>query len=489
VSRIRIVKGKMDPEDIFTKYGSAFDRLADASSPSDIFSRQFGTELTQWEMSFLHGFSEHLRGQKYLYRGFVRHTRNSSLILLTPSPWLLDGEFVFFESNLPIPDDGSYIEVIGKRVAVPSVLQQSQIVLRALAAESSKAIPLSFAEQIAPPLSLRQLSSLLFERVGMAEASKQVFARLFVSSPPYQNAIGGLTTGIQAIASRSDVRRFLSFIRRVLPPSMRNRTPAIYDTRGMKITSPKIFRVDVGSIPQSHLEKICVERRDPSGFREVSVGTLTEANTATLPDIPLALASEDFWIEARNPIELQLPILKSAITYQLLSPRVSQRSIDTSTSYVLSRLESLQESFGLREGVLARGNVLDADSLGRPLSVLRIARSTARASWSEKVTSSQLKQSWDRVLEPALKEFIELSETKKTAEKEWGEGSRIEKFNTKVLKAIRKLDSGKRGYLGPTLDEIAQEASVERYVAAETLAKMKDSGVLYEPRPGHYRLV
>jgi hypothetical protein len=479
----------MDPEDIFTKHGSAFDRLADASSSSDIFSRQFGAELTQWETSFLHRFSERLRGQKHLYRGFVRHTRDTSLILLTPSPWLLEGEFVFFDRGQPVPDDGSYVEVVGKRVAVPSILQQSQTVLRALAAESCTQIPLDFANEIIPPLSLGELSALLFERVGMAEASKRVFARLFISSPPYQDAIGGLTTGIQAITSKSDVRRFLSFIRRVLPQSMRKRTPIMHDTRGVKVHMPRIFRVDIGSIPKSRLEKICVERRDPAGFREVSVGTLTEAETAVLPDIPLAIASEDFWIETRNPVELQLPILKSAITYQLLSPRVSQRSIDSSTGYVLSRLEALQESFDLGEGALARGNILDADSLGRPLSVLRIARSTARASWNEKVTSSQLKQSWDRVLEPALKEFIELSEIKKTADADWGKGSRIDKFNTKVLKTVRKLDTGARGSLGPTLDEIAHEAGVERHVAAETLARMKDSGILYEPRPGHYRLV
>jgi DNA replicative helicase MCM subunit Mcm2 (Cdc46/Mcm family) len=105
------------------------------------------------------------------------------------------------------------------------------------------------------------------------------------------------------------------------------------------------------------------------------------------------------------------------------------------------------------------------------------------------VTAKDLKQAWDRVLEPALKEFIELTELKEGVEKDWGKGSRIDKFNTKVLKAIRKLDTGKRGSLGPTMKEIAEEAGVERYVAAETLARMKDSGVLYEPRPGHYRLV
>jgi hypothetical protein len=479
----------MDPEDILAKHGSAFDRLADTSSSSDIFSRQFGAEFAQWESSFLHKFSERLRGQKYLYRGFVRHTRNPSLVLLTPSPWLLEGEFMLFESDQTIPDDGSYVEIVGKRVAVPSMLQQTQTVLRALTVESCQELLIDYAAQITPPLTLRELSALLFENVGMAEASKRVFARLFVSSPPYQNAIGGLTAGIQAIASQTDVRRFLSFIRRVLPPSMRRRTPATYDTRSIRVRAPKIFRVDIGSLPKSQLEKLCLERRDPSGFREVSVGTLTEADTATLPDIPLALASEDFWIETRNPKELQLPILKSAITYQLLSPKISQRSIDSSTSYVLSRLETLQESFSLGEGALARGNVLDANSLGRPLSVLRIASSTARASWNEKVTPSQLKESWNRILEPALKEFIELSEIKRTAETDWGKESRIDTFNTKVLKAVRRLDTGKRGSLGPTLDEIAQEASVEHHVAAETLVRMKDSGILYEPRPGHYRLV
>jgi hypothetical protein len=479
----------MDPEDFLLEHGSAFDRLADASSSSDIFNRQYGTELAKWESVFLQHFSERLHGQKFLYRGFVKHTRDTSLVLLTPSPWLLEGEFVFFEKEQAFPYDGAYIEVIGKRIAAPSVLQQSKSVLRAIAAESYQELPLDIASQITPPLSLKELSNLLFERVGMAEASKRVFARLFVSSPPFQEAIGGLTTGIQAIASQSDVRRFLSFIRHVLPPAMKTKSTYLHNVRGIPIRTPRMFRVDIGSLSKARLETICIERKDPSGFKEVSVGALTETETAALPDVPLALASEDFWIETKNPMELRLPILKSAITYQLLTPMVSQRSIDSSTKHVLSRLEALQESFGLGENALARGNVLDADSLGRPMSSLKIARSTARASWNEKISTGAIKQAWDRILEPALKEFMELTAIKRSSEDVWGKGSRVDKFNTKVLKAIRLLDTGKRGSLGPTLNEIAQEASVERHIAAETLARMKDSGVLYEPRPGHYRLV
>ncbi|MHA1390569.1 MAG: hypothetical protein ACTSR9_19325, partial [Candidatus Thorarchaeota archaeon] len=159
------------------------------------------------------------------------------------------------------------------------------------------------------------------------------------------------------------------------------------------------------------------------------------------------------------------------------------------TQHVLSRLEALQESFGLEESALARGQILDADALGRPLSTLKLARSTARAYWKEKVTAKEMKSAWDKILEPALKEFMDLTDLKKGAEEKWGKDARFDRFNTKVLKAIRKLDSGKTGSLGPTLDEIAQEASVERHVAAETLAKMKDSGVLYEPKTGNYRLV
>ena len=401
----------------------------------------------------------------------------------------MEGEFVVFSRAQKIPADGAYIEVTGKRVVVPSLLQHFKIVQRALTADTCEELPMDFTAEIEPPMKLQELSNMLFEQVGMAEASKRVFARLFVSSPPYQESIGGLTTGIQAIASQAQIKRFLSFVRGVLPPSMRNKTPSQHNVRGIIVRTPRLFRIDVGALSKSRLESICTERKDPSGFREVSIGALTETDNAALPDVPLALASEDFWIETGNPKALQLPILKSAITYQLMTPTTTARSVESSTKHVLTRLESLQESFGLDDNALARGRILDADALGRPLSVLKLARSTARAFWKDSITAKEMKAAWDKILEPALKEFIELSDLKKVSEEEWGKGSRFDRFNTKVLKAIRKLDTGKTGSLGPTLDEIAEEAGVERHVAAETLAKMKDSGVLYEPRPGKYRLV
>lgn len=473
---------------MYERLKSDQDRLADAVSVSDLYSRQYGTELAEWESKLLMDFSERVSRRLYRYRGFVHHTRDKSMVLLTPSQWLLEGEFIFFEEDQQIPPDGAYIEVTGSRIAAPQPLR-SQITTRAFTAESYEALPVDFLSHIRPPTTLKDISDLLFEHVGMAEASKRVFARLFVSSPPYEESVGGLTTGIQAIASKTNVKRLLSFIRNVLPPAMRGRPSAYRNIRGIQVKSPKLLRFDIGSYSKKRIEQLCIKRRDPAGFREVSLGTLTEGQTASLPDVPIALATEDFWVETGNPSELRLPILKSAITFQLLTPEVSKKSIDAATEHVLSRLESLQESFGLGEGSLARGNLLDADSLGRPLSTLRLARSTARAYWKDKITAKDLKTAWNRILEPALKEFIELTELKEGFEGDWGKGSRFDRFNTKVLKAIRKLDGGKRGSLGPTLDEIAQEASVERHVAAETLTRMKDSGVLYEPRPGHYRLV
>ncbi len=481
--------GIMDPDDLLIEQGSGFDRLADASSSSDIFTRQYGTELARWESLFLQQFRERISSSKYLIRGFVRHTRDTSLILMTPSPWLMEGEFVFFSRDQSIPDDGAYVEIIGRHVAAPNPLQERENIVRAITAESINKVAIDYSSGISPPMQLKELSNLLFEHVGMAEASKRVFARLFVSSPPYQDAIGGFTTGIQAIASQAQIRRFLSFVKHILPPSMRRRTLSAFNIRGIKVIAPKMFRVDIGSFSRSRLEPVCIKRKDPAGFQEVTLATLTESSTAALPDIPLTIASEDFWIESGNPTELQLPILKSAITYQLLSPEISSKTVEAATSHVLSGLETLQESFDLPENALSRGHVLDANAFGKPLSTLRIARSNARAYWKEKVTAKEVKNAWDKVLEPALKEFIEISEIKDESEKAWGKGSRFDKFNTKVLKAIRSLDTGKQGSLGPTLDEIAREAGVERHVAAETLERMKDSGVLYEPRQGHYRLV
>ena len=479
----------MDVEELFKRHGSERDQLADATSASDLFTRQYGTELTRWEAQLLQEFQHRETARLFRYRGFVHHTRDTSLVLLTPSPWLMEGMFIYFGRDHELPPDGAYVEVVGPRVAAPRPLQESHTTTQAIAAESWTPLSTDFLSDIRPPMSLKELSNTLFEHVGMGEASKRVFARLFISSPPYQDSIGGLTTGIQAVASQAQVRRLLAFIRGVLPPAMKGRPPSLRNVGGVKVKAPRFWRFDIGSYSINRMQQICVQRQDPAGYREVSLGTLTDTETASLPDVPLALTSEDFWVETGNPTHLRLPILKSAITFQMLTPEVGKRSIDSATEYVLSRLETLRDSFGLEEGALARGNILDADALGRPLSTLRLARSTARAYWKDKVTAKDVKHAWDRVLEPALKEFMELTELKVGAEKDWGKGSRIDKLNTKVLKAVKKLDTGKRGSLGPTLKEIAEEAGVERYVAAETLARMKDSGVLYEPRPGHYRLV
>lgn len=479
----------MKPEDLYQRHGSPGDRLGDTVATTDVFDRQFGSELAAWELELHRGFQERLSGRTLRIRGFVHHTRDSSLILLTPSPWLLEGMFVHFRRDQNLPLDGEFIEVTGTSVAVPRILERSQEIVRAITADAVERLPEKFLSGIKHPVSLKELSSMLFEQVGMAEASKRVFAQLFISSPPFEESIGGLTVGIQAIASQRQVRQLLGFIRDVLPPTFRGKAAKHRNVRGINVVTPRLWRMDVGSPSKSRMETLCVKRLDPSGFREVSLSALTDSETGFLPDVPLALTSEDFWVERKAASGLRLPIIKAAVTYQLLTPKVAKRSIEASTKHVLSRLETLKESFGLEDAAMSRGSILDADSLGRPLSTVRLARSSARASWKDKVTASDLKRSWDRVLEPALKEYLELTQLKTEAERDWGKDRPLHRFNTKILKALKKLDTGTPKSLGPSLDEIAEEAGLERHIAVKELEQMKNAGVLYEPRPGHYRLV
>ncbi|MDF1539085.1 MAG: hypothetical protein P1Q69_09285 [Candidatus Thorarchaeota archaeon] len=478
----------MNAEELLEKYGASVDRLYDTVASADVYDRQFGAELTEWELKLHEGFRERISANKNRIRGFVKYTRTASLILLTPSPWMLEGEFVYFGEGVPIPSDGSFVEISGPNVLVPQRLERGQSVVRALLAEEVVTQTHDITSIVTNPPKLRDLSRMLFENVGMAEASKRVFAQLYVSSPPSMETVGGLTAGIQAIASKPQVNRLFRFMNRILPPSMR--TPkASKNVRGIIVKTPKQWRMEAGTIGKSEMQSLCLNRRDPSGYREVSLAALTENTTAALPDVPIALASEDFWIENSNPTELRLPILKATITYQLLTPEISKRSLDSAQSYVLERIEGLRSSFGLAENSLARGNILDADVLGRPLSVIRLAHASARAYWKPKVTAKELKSAWDRVLEPALREFIEIAELKESSGKQWGEDTKLERYNTKVVKALQKLDSGKRGSTGPTLDEIAQEAGVDRHKVALALNKMKEEGLIYEPKIDHFRLV
>ncbi|MFX1415407.1 MAG: hypothetical protein ACFFC0_01295, partial [Promethearchaeota archaeon] len=84
----------MDQEDIFAHLESRTDPLGDVAAASDVFTRQFGSELAGWELKFLRQFKEPTSGKRHVYRGFSRHTRDTSLVLLAPSPWLLEGVFV-----------------------------------------------------------------------------------------------------------------------------------------------------------------------------------------------------------------------------------------------------------------------------------------------------------------------------------------------------------------------------------------------------------
>ncbi|NWF95315.1 MAG: hypothetical protein HXY34_04160 [Candidatus Thorarchaeota archaeon] len=479
----------MAADDLLSRHRSGGDRLGDIASACDVFDRQFGAELAEWEMRLQAGFRETLPGRRYRHVGFVHHTRDTSLVLLTPSPWLLSGVFVQFASDQTVPPDGVLAEVVGRRIAVRRIGSSGGELTEAFSAEEFQELRFDLIRDARPPLSLKELQEMLFENVGMAEASKNVFTRLFVSSPPYEGSIGGLTTGIQALVSAEKVRRLMTFIRRLLPPSLHGRWPAHRDFRGFRVSTPRIWRMDVGAFDRPRMERLCVQRQDSSGFREVSLSAMTTAQTSALPDVPIALASEDFWIEAANPTLLRLPVLKAAITYQLLTPSITVKVMDEGTKHVLTRLEHLKDSLGLEDSVLSRGSALDADLLGRPLSALRLARSGARAFWKEKVGLREFKSAWDRALEPALKEFLELTQLRAKEEGEWRESRPYEKLDTRVLRALKKLDPASPSDLGPTLAEIASEAGVERHVAAEALAKMKDAGVVYEPRSGRFRLL
>ena len=277
--------------------------------------------------------------------------------------------------------------------------------------------------------------------------------------------------------------------RRILPSSLRRRQTGYRDVRGVRVRTPKIWRLDAGSLSSSQIRALCVTRQDPAGFREVSVGALTNDRTSTAPDIPMALTSEDFWVETRNAIDLRLPIVKSVITFQLLTPTVSRRSVEAATSHILTRIEGLRESFGLDKSALGRGQILDADALGRPLSTVRLARSIARSRWRRRVTARELRHAWDRVLEPALKEFIDVYLLRQEAKREWGTEEVYRQVDTRVLRALKSLDPESAGSLGPTVEEIAYEAGLDATVVAQELEKMKNTGLVYEPRPGHYRLV
>ena len=76
----------MRAEDIYNLLDKSEDRLSDVSAASDVFNRQFGSELASWELKLQQQFKQRISGARYRYHGFVRYTSDRFRILLTPSP-------------------------------------------------------------------------------------------------------------------------------------------------------------------------------------------------------------------------------------------------------------------------------------------------------------------------------------------------------------------------------------------------------------------
>ncbi|TFF91843.1 hypothetical protein EU546_08130, partial [Candidatus Thorarchaeota archaeon] len=122
-------------DELIGKHGTSRDRLGDVVSPSDVFTRQYGSEFTEWERQLHHQFRAREGGNTYVHRGFVHYTRYEDLLLLTPSPWLAEGVFVYLSPEQEPPDEGAYVEVRGKSIALPRFLQRRDETVQAFTAE------------------------------------------------------------------------------------------------------------------------------------------------------------------------------------------------------------------------------------------------------------------------------------------------------------------------------------------------------------------
>ena len=70
----------MDVEELFRRHGSERDQLADATSASDLYTRQYGAELALWETRLLHQFKEKHTSRLFRYSGFAPLTAKSFIV-------------------------------------------------------------------------------------------------------------------------------------------------------------------------------------------------------------------------------------------------------------------------------------------------------------------------------------------------------------------------------------------------------------------------
>jgi len=465
------------------------DRLIDVTGDSPLFERTF-PELACWEREVFKDFNARKPDGTMCVRGFVQYTELPNVIAVLVSPFLSAGRLALIPEGMEPPPEGSFIYCEGKLTSLTgrisrelSVAFDSVLRLESWRFEKS---PLS---NVKPEMDRKELGNLVFQEWSLREDFRELLLSLVVSSPPHRSFVGGFTAGIETEVGKMLPKYMVRYLREILPEEFTMRDFPPIKLEGVDVYVKRPWRLECGSLRRDKvLLEICAKRKDPFDHREVSVSSLADPSVMGYPDAPIALVDAEF--SGKFPREYRSLIAKNVLTYLYICPEFSAHDEEESIRYIEKRLNDIRESFELDWRHCARHRVLDANFDGKPLSAIRIALSICRGLGKRKITYEDVKKSWDYVLEPALKEYIEMFLHRYIWEKEGFDTTRLpSRYNVKVLRAVVKLYKNCSCSDGcPTIDEIAEASGIRDLTKLKLyLEELRNGGFILEPKTGHFK--
>jgi hypothetical protein len=345
-------------------------------------------------------------------------------------------------------------------------------------------------------LTYKDFKTELTSRVeGLEPHIRDFLAFTAISSPTFYENVGGLNLTMYDSTKLGLPRLLVKELQTIIPEDIGklHRIQTDFGSFGMRYKY-SFFSEDADT-PLSKKTETLLFHRKPKTMPEYAETSLALFSAKNKPmtiedpavyatDVPTVVPEDTSIIRGKTGID-QIDGFQFLISNHMKTPVISK--VDTSLSVISEKLEKLCEDYNLEQRHLTQYGFLNANYNAKPTSVLRSCLAHARAQNIDIINPDNVSQIFDTYFKWNFEYVYEVWEDLLAIP--LIQGKRLASVTVKyrdIIRIIRKYHDTKHG-VGET--DIINEAETKPLQTQQLLQECINDGIIYQPTPGHYKLV
>jgi hypothetical protein len=464
------------------------------------WQRESGALWLSFERDRINEFAQIKPNQKISISGYVNWIAKS-VFALVPTMFSNQIYLICINYTSDNPAENSYITVSGyskldklrpKKMRPQSNYFEGNLIIEVhdwISAKPDFEIPKT-------NLNYKDFKTELTTRIeGLEPNIRDFLAFTAVSSPAFYENVGGLNLTMYDSTKLGLPRLLVKELKTVIPQDIGrlHRIATDYGSFGMRYKY--IFSSENADVPLSKKTETLLFHHHPKTMPEYTETSLALYSAKNKPmtiedpaccatDVPTVVPENTSIVKGKIGID-QIDAFQFLISSHMKTPVITK--LDTSLSLISERLEKLCQDYDLEPTHLTQYGFLNSNYNAKPTSVLRNCLAHARAQNVDAVNPSNVSQIFDTYFKWNFDYVYEV----------WGDllakplihGERMASLKVKyrdIIRIIRKYYNTKQTGVNET--DIIREARTKPQQTQQLLQECLNDGIIYQPKPGYYKL-